>query len=223
MKQNIVIVLALGILSSHFASAKSNTASNSLDKTGVVQRYLLNPEGDVEGLLLEDGTQIGFPPHLSTELTAIIAPKDKVEIKGFRENAKVFKAESIKNLKTAKVVVDVPAEPPVGRPDEEVRPLPPPPPPHHHPEGPKGDLGGPGRPHEGLQQLTAEGTIQSQLFGRRGEVNGVVLSDGTIVRFGPRVLNESQVKVDIGQTIRVSGFGTKNERGQALEATELKN
>jgi hypothetical protein len=36
---------------------------------GTVLQYLLNPRGEVDGLLLEDGIFIKFPPHLWRELT----------------------------------------------------------------------------------------------------------------------------------------------------------
>jgi hypothetical protein len=37
--------------------------------TGRITKFLINPNGDVDGLLLGDGTQVNFPPHLSAALT----------------------------------------------------------------------------------------------------------------------------------------------------------
>jgi hypothetical protein len=35
---------------------------------GTVARHTLTPPGDVDGLLLGDGTEVHFPPHASTQL-----------------------------------------------------------------------------------------------------------------------------------------------------------
>ena len=43
---------------------------------GTVSRYTLTPRGDVDGLILADGTEVHFPPHLSTQLVYAIKPGD---------------------------------------------------------------------------------------------------------------------------------------------------
>ncbi len=45
--------------------------------------------------------------------------------------------------------------------------------------------GGPRGPRGAEQSLTAQGRIKAQLHGPRGELNGVLLEDGTIVRLPP--------------------------------------
>jgi hypothetical protein len=51
--------------------------------TGTVERYLLTPVGDVEGLELEDGADVRFPPHMGAALAAIVKPGDRVSVMGF--------------------------------------------------------------------------------------------------------------------------------------------
>jgi hypothetical protein len=41
---------------------------------GTVSRYTLTPRGDVDGLILADGTEVHFPPHLSSRLVFAIKP-----------------------------------------------------------------------------------------------------------------------------------------------------
>lgn len=41
---------------------------------GTVSRYTLTPRGDVDGLILADGTEVHFPPHLSTQLVYASSP-----------------------------------------------------------------------------------------------------------------------------------------------------
>lgn len=56
------------------------------------------------------------------------------------------------------------------------------------------------------------------LTGPRGEVNGVILSDGSIVRFPPESL---RLSVQTGAPFAASGLGTRNAFGTALEALAL--
>ena len=51
--------------------------------SGTVQQYLLTPHGEVEGLLLTDGTIVRFPPHLSAALASTVKPGDAVTVAGF--------------------------------------------------------------------------------------------------------------------------------------------
>ncbi|QLE42028.1 hypothetical protein FD723_17455 [Nostoc sp. C052] len=51
--------------------------------TGIVQQYLLNPEGRVDGLLLKNGLQVKFPPHVGEQLVIMIQGNDKVQVQGF--------------------------------------------------------------------------------------------------------------------------------------------
>jgi hypothetical protein len=44
----------------------------------------MNPHGEVDGLLLNDGTQINFPPHMTDELVGAVKPGQQVGIQGDR-------------------------------------------------------------------------------------------------------------------------------------------
>ena len=58
-------------------------------------------------------------------------------------------------------------------------------------------------------------------FGGKGEVNGVILSDGTIIRFKREALYQFGGLFQIGQRIAATGYGSENQFGRALEATSL--
>ncbi|HEY1431542.1 MAG TPA: hypothetical protein VGF39_07945, partial [Stellaceae bacterium] len=49
---------------------------------GKVAQYSLTPRGDVDGLILEDGTEIHLPPHLGAQLVFAIKPGDRVTVHG---------------------------------------------------------------------------------------------------------------------------------------------
>src|SRR5438067_9405972 len=51
---------------------------------GEVQQFTLTPRGDIDGLILTDGTEVKTPPHLSTEIANSVKPGDTVTIHGLR-------------------------------------------------------------------------------------------------------------------------------------------
>lgn len=156
-----------------------------------VTRLLTNPYGEVDGLRLTDGTVARFPPHMADALTAAVKVGDTVRIIGRREGGGSVKADAIVNTATGQTVYDQPPEP--GR----AHPMP---------------------PHlrmAGLQTQQAQGHVDAVLTGPRGEANGVILSDGSIVRFPPHAL---QQPLQQGQLFAASGLGTRNAHGTSLEA-----
>jgi len=51
---------------------------------GVVERFLLNPHGELDGLILHDGTEVHFPPHLSTAVSKALRPGADIIVYGLR-------------------------------------------------------------------------------------------------------------------------------------------
>ena len=51
---------------------------------GTVDRFIPNMRGETWILLLSDGTEAHFPPHLSTELAAAVKPGGEVTVRGVR-------------------------------------------------------------------------------------------------------------------------------------------
>jgi hypothetical protein len=112
---------------------------------GKVGQYSLTPRGDVDGLILEDGTEIHLPPHLGAQLVFAIKPGDRVTVHGLKARAiAMVQAMSVTNDATGATVVD---------------------------NGPAGPAG----PREPGQFLSAQGHIKTQLHGPRGDLNGVLL------------------------------------------------
>lgn len=160
-----------------------------LDST--VTRWLTNPYGEVDGLRLSDGTIVRFPPHLADALTEAVQAGDRVRVIGRRETASAVKADVIMNAATGKTVYDQP---------------------------PALSGGSPMPAHlrmAKLQAQQAQGRIEAVLTGPRGEADGVLLSDGSIVRFPPQALRQP---LQQGQPFAASGLGTRNAHGTSLEA-----
>lgn len=164
--------------------------------TGTVQQYLLNPEGKVEGLLLKNGLQVKFPPHLSKQLTSSIALGAEVRITGIAGTATRFgqevRAIQISNQHQQTIIAESPTTPsllPVNK--------------------------------ASYTRLSAEGTAQHWLVGHRGELNGLILASGVEVKFPPHVGEQLIDLIRGNDKIQVRGFGSRNSYGEVIEATEL--
>jgi hypothetical protein len=49
-----------------------------------VDLFLLNPRGEADGLILADGMEVHFPPHMAKQVVAALKFGDKVKIRGVR-------------------------------------------------------------------------------------------------------------------------------------------
>jgi hypothetical protein len=188
--------------------------------TGKVAQYSLTPRGDVDGLILQDGTEVHFPPHLGTQLVFVAKPGDSVTIHGLKaRNVAMVMAMQVTNDTTNKSVTDAgrPEGGPMGRPDGDRghdwgR--------HHeHDHGPGREAGGPGGPGPMRgQPLEDQSVVKAQLHGPRGDLNGVLLQDGTIVRLPPPEAQKREAALAVGKTVFVRGEGSDTALGKVIGA-----
>jgi hypothetical protein len=164
--------------------------------TGTVRRFLVNPHGEVDALLLADGTIVKFPPHMGQLLTAAVKANDTVSVRGYREANDTVKAFVITNEASKQQVVERPAVPDIAKMPKHLR-------------------------FASLSRLKVAGKVERQMRGKKGEVNGVLLEDGTVVRFPPQAAFDFAVLLQAGQSIAAEGLGTENAFGRGLEATAL--
>lgn len=74
---------------------------------GAVKQYTLTPRGDVDGLILTDGTEVKVPPHLTAQMVYAIRPGDAVTIRGLKARVlPLVSATTIRNDATGATVVD---------------------------------------------------------------------------------------------------------------------
>lgn len=173
--------------------------------TGSVKTFLSNPHGDVDGLILQDGTQINFAPRPAAAIREVISANDRVEVQAVAEstseNNKFFRADKITNLTNSKTIDAM--TPPMAPP----RPV--------MPETKKE------RTQAGLKPFSVKGTVNSQIYNPEGEVRGVVLQDNTVVLFSPNVMDHKPANINVGDNFRASGYGTQNAYGKSIEASEV--
>jgi hypothetical protein len=79
---------------------------------GKVAQYTLTPRGDVNGFILQDGTEVHINPGLSSELVFAVRPGDSVTIHGLKAHAiPMVAGVAVTNDATGAVVTG-----PMGRP-----------------------------------------------------------------------------------------------------------
>jgi hypothetical protein len=158
---------------------------------GKVAEYSLTPRGDVDGLILADGTEVHLPPHLGTQLVYAVKPGDAVTIRGLRARAiPMVQAMSVTNDATGTTVTD-------------------------------NGSGGPPGPRAAQQALTATGRIKAQLHGPQGELNGALLEDGTIIRLPPPEAQRLASVLAPGAPVTVEGDGFSGTLGRVIEARSI--
>ncbi len=158
---------------------------------GRVAEYSLTPRGDVDGLILADGTEVHLPPHLGTQLVYAVKPGDAVTIRGLKARAiPMVRAMSVKNDATGDTVTETGA-------------------------------GGPPGSRDAQQTLNATGRIKAQLHGPRGDLNGVLLEDGTIVRLPPPEATRLAAVLTAGAAVTVQGQGIEGPLGRVIEARSI--
>jgi hypothetical protein len=153
---------------------------------GKVVQYLPTPRGDVDGLILDDGTEVQVGPAVSAQLVFVVKPGDSVTIHGLKARAlPMVAAVSITNDATGATVLS----------------------------------GGPRM--QPSPQVDIQGKVRASLHDPRGETNGVLLDDGTVVRLPPPEVRKLGDALAVGHEVVVHGFGYAGPLGKAVAAREI--
>jgi len=163
---------------------------------GIVDRYLLNPRGDVNGLLLRDGSQMHVTLRAAQDLTKAIQPGDRIRVHGRRlSDSPLVKPDVIINVTDGRSFT-VPYRLDLPMPPREERPT--------------------------VTEMNAAGTIQVLLYDHlKDVVNGALLSDGTQVRLPPDVGEHFHASLQQNMDVEVRGYGTTTPYGSALEVIAI--
>lgn len=163
---------------------------------GVVKRFLLNLKGEADGLILADGTEVHFPPHMSADVLRAIVPGDAVTVSGVRpRGADVIAAVAIGAPSGSRIEDRGPAEENGER----------------HKSSEKPDS----RPIE------YHGVIVSLLHGPKGEVRGILFEDGVTVRFSKKHVPLLTDLLKPGLSIILRGGEITSAIGTVIEAFEI--
>ena len=171
------------------------------ETTGTLGRFLLNPHGETDGMILTDGTEVHFPPHMAAEIRAAVRPGEIVKVRGARPRAADMIAAVAVESVTGKRIVDQ------G-------------PPHHEKKKDKKEAHDPATKIE-RRKMGAAGVVERPLHGPKGEVRGALLQDGTIVRFPPREAAAIAGLLSPGAYLVALGEGLATELGTVIDAREI--
>ena len=163
---------------------------------GIVDRYLLTPRGDVNGLLLRDGSQMHVTLRAGEDLTKSIQPGDHVRVHGRRvSDSPLVKPDVIINVTDGRSFT-VPYRLDLPMPPREQRPA--------------------------VNEMRVAGSIEVLLYDHlKGVVNGALLSDGTQVRLPPDVGEHFHASLQKDMDVEVRGHGIATAYGSVLEATSI--
>lgn len=186
------VLLAGGVAMAQKPGASRDPATMP-EFQGKVLQYELTPRGDVDGVILADGTEVHLPPHLGAQLVAAVKPGDDVTIRG-EKNGTTIRAGSIKAGEDGPAVVD--RGPPAGRPGA----------------GPQAG------PRPAGAAMEASGVAKMALHGPRGELNGVLLEDGTAIHLPLKEAGRLADSLKPGQPVAVRGEGVSGPTDRSIAA-----
>ncbi len=187
----LMTATALGLGTVSYAQGDSRLwdPSQLPETRGTVKQYTLTPRGDVDGLILTDGTEVNLPPHLSAQIVFAIRPGDAVSVRGLRARAlPLVDAASVTNFVTGVTVTD---------------------------DGP------PKGPGAATVETTLSGRIAAPLHGKRGDLNGALLDDGTVLRLPPPEAERMQALLQPGQTISARGTSLVTPLGTVVDVSAI--
>lgn len=149
---------------------------------GTIRTFLKNDRGDIDGLSLDGGVDVRFPPHLGPAVQEVAGVGDEVEVRAERvtrpRGETVLEARQIER-EGRTVVVEAP-RPPKGKP------------------APKGKPGN-------EAPMNAEGVVAELATNPHGDVDGLRLEDETEVKFPPHLGAELEALVRPGEKVRIEG------------------
>lgn len=160
---------------------------------GRIERFTLDADGHLDGLLLDEGTEVHLPLPLAAKLRVLARRYQRVRVRGYRTNEAGFVlARQVTALADGRTLVDS------GEPLPNAR------------EVPEGALIG-----------TASGVVKRLLHGPKGDVDGALLESGVIIRFPETVVSQTPYTFTVGQQIAVRGQEFDTQYGQLMRIEAL--
>lgn len=160
--------------------------------TGTVERYLINPAGETDALILREGPQIIFPPDIADALRSVAPAGRQLVAYGIRARA----APVITMLGYA-----VPGDVPPVMLDR-----------FYWRRGGTTPL---------AARLAVSGTVKQPFWSAQGEPIGAVLEDGTVVMLPPGRSEPFRELLRPGAKLAAEGQGRAGDNSRALLADRL--
>jgi hypothetical protein len=172
---------------------------------GELDRLTLTPRGEIDGFILKDGTEVKTAPDLSTQIAFAIKPGDRVTVHGLKAAAlPLVSAVSVTDEATHRTVTDSGIS--------AATPMIPPSPPARPPRG---------APPPPAATSETSGRVRMALHGPQGEVNGVLLENGTILRFPPDQGAQITTLIQPRQSVVAEGIAITSALGTVVDVQQI--
>ena len=162
--------------------------------SGILERFVLNPHGEVDGFVMKDKQAVVLvhtPPHMEGELTRQFEPGETVHVRGVRPRGAKLLAAVSVTTAGGREIVD---------------------------NGPDHDRKHPKVKHE---PMSVQDRVELSLFGPKGELRGALLSDGTVLRVGPKEAEHAAALLSPGAKLAARGDGLQTRHGRVIHALEI--
>jgi hypothetical protein len=160
---------------------------------GIIERFIVNGQGDIDGLVLNIGASttklVHFPTHMGEDVRTALKQGDPVAVRGVKpRDADIIAAVSLECSDGIEIIDRGPPKhaAPASRP---FRPSP----------------------------MSASGTVRLTLFTPKGKVRGALLDDGTILRMALAQAEQIAERLRPRVHIEVDGAGRETEYGRVIE------
>lgn len=201
MKQRVVtFTSALGV-GAMLLGAYSLTGANAEDPatpaavarpeaatwSGRVKEVIRNRQGDIDGLKLDGDREIHFPPHLGEEVGKLAVVGDEIKVQVTQETRPAGEVvwEAQRIENKGKVLNIERPEPKPGR-----------------------------GPQAKEVAMNAQEKVRELTKNPHGDVDGLTLGDGTLVKFPPHQGRELERLIHDGDEVRIAGRRHETPRGE---------
>ncbi|MDR5760910.1 hypothetical protein [Caballeronia sp. LZ035] len=161
---------------------------------GVVTHFLLNPHGELDGLVLRPARQVHFPPHMSKWVARHIAVGDRIRVRGIKPRGVDMIAAVSLTASDGATQVD---------------------------EGPDHAAHAPRAQEPVHKPMEVHGTVRLSLHGPKGELRGALLDDGTSLRVPPHAGMALREYLSPGASVYAWGRGVKNRFGRVVDVDDI--
>jgi hypothetical protein len=167
--------------------------------TSSVERFLVNPDGNADGMILGNGVEVYFAPHLSTAVLTAIQVGDRITVYGVLPMAEPMIAAVIIEAANGTRIEDfgLPTRKSPRMLAEDRIKLP------------------------ERSRLQVEALVRRRLHGPNGETRGVLLDDGTTVVLPLHQSEDLSALLSPASRLTVRGAGLVTEMGKAIRADEI--
>jgi hypothetical protein len=167
--------------------------------TSSVERFLVNPDGNADGMILVNGVEVYFAPHLSCAVLTAVQVGDRITVYGVLPMAEPMIVAVIIEAADGSRIEDN------GLPTR---------------KWPALESGHRIKRRE-RSQLEVEALVRRILHGPDGETRGVLLDDGTTVVLPLHRDEDLAELLSPASWLTVRGAGLVTEMGKAIKADEI--